>query len=39
MDAEPELLDVELERLLLIANVNTDDSDTLTHGTSLSSDP
>src|SRR5207302_1371012 len=37
--AEPELLDVEIERFLLIADVETDHSDTLAHGTSVASAP
>src|SRR5262245_10759270 len=39
MDAESQLLDIELTRFLLIADVQTDDANTLAHGASLSSDP
>src|SRR5947208_12695355 len=40
VDAESELVDIELECFILIANVDTDHSDTLTHRTtSVKSDP
>src|SRR5688500_14170283 len=39
VDAESELLDIELKGFVLIANVKTDHPDTLIHGTSVSSDP
>jgi hypothetical protein len=36
VDAESQLFDVKLERFLLIVHIQTNDSNTLTHGTSLS---
>ena len=38
MDAETELVDVEIYGLILIADVDTDHSNTLTYGTSIVSD-
>src|SRR5207244_11934415 len=37
VDAEPELLDIECERLILISNIQTDHFDALAHRTSISS--
>jgi hypothetical protein len=37
VDAESQLLDIEFERLVLIVDVDTNDADTLGHGTSVSS--
>src|SRR6185437_1197051 len=38
VNLKPELFDIELQRFVLIANVNTGYLDTLAHGTSASSD-
>src|SRR4051812_35018756 len=39
VDAESKRIDIEAERLVLIADVDTGDSDTRAHGTSFSLDP